>query len=91
MQILLIMKKMPRKNCDTNPYELLFTLGLSSYYGLIHNPIHDIKTILDNISLIDYKNVFILLIIRLIIFIKKFNWKVLLKSLLNFFYKKYFL
>jgi hypothetical protein len=50
---------MPRKNCDTNPYELLFTLGLSSYYGLIHNPIHDIKTILDNISLIDYKNVFI--------------------------------
>ena len=49
--------QMPRKNCETNPYELLFTLGLSSYYGLIHN--HDIVSVLENLSIFDYKNVFI--------------------------------
>jgi hypothetical protein len=46
---------MLRKNCDTNPYELLFTLGLSSYYGLI---MYDTKT-LEHLSIFDYKNVFI--------------------------------
>ena len=48
---------MPRKNCDTNAYELLFTIGISSYYGLIHN--YDIVSILEHLSILDYKNVFI--------------------------------
>jgi hypothetical protein len=53
---------MSRKNCDTNAYELLFTIGLACYYDLIKNCIEtyeDIKSILDNFSIMDYKNVII--------------------------------
>ena len=50
---------MPRKNCDTNAYELLFTIGIASYYNLIHNTPDNIKSILEHLSILDYKNLFI--------------------------------